>query len=404
MTDIDAYQTTIAELANQAKKCKQQHLFPQNSGSNFDNRQCCVALYDYIEKSPREISIKKGDVLVLLNSNNKDWWKVEINDRQGFVPSAYVKKLDSQPSTISSSSKEQSLDEFTVLNRQQQIEQQYKNLVDNCNLRLKKLQESSDAYRLIREANDLTLWINDKEKVVLETNLGQRPDEVELLTRRFDDFKKDLKINESRVQELNIIAERLRSINKIDASTKIQSEIEELNNKWGELQRVTQERQEKLINAHEVQRFLRDADETMDWVDDKNAHIDMNNEYGNDLTTVKGLQRKHDGFERDLAALGERIKELDDVSQRLINTHPDEAESIYKKQVAIQQAWTELTQKADARKRKLLDAYDYQQFVTNYKDLSSWINLMISQVSSDELAKDVPGAEALLDRHHVSYL
>ena len=51
-------------------------------------------LYDYAEKSPREVSMKKGDVLTLLNSNNKDWWKVEVNDRQGFVPAAYVKKID----------------------------------------------------------------------------------------------------------------------------------------------------------------------------------------------------------------------------------------------------------------------------------------------------------------------
>ena len=53
-----------------------------------------MALYDYAEKSPREVSMKKGDVLTLLNSNNKDWWKVEVNDRQGFVPAAYVKKID----------------------------------------------------------------------------------------------------------------------------------------------------------------------------------------------------------------------------------------------------------------------------------------------------------------------
>nr|2JMC_A Chain A, Spectrin alpha chain, brain and P41 peptide chimera [Gallus gallus] len=44
---------------------------------------------------PREVTMKKGDILTLLNSTNKDWWKVEVNDRQGFVPAAYVKKLDS---------------------------------------------------------------------------------------------------------------------------------------------------------------------------------------------------------------------------------------------------------------------------------------------------------------------
>ena len=44
-------------------------------------KRCVLSLYDYAEKSAREISMKKGDVLTLLNSSNKDWWKVEINDR-----------------------------------------------------------------------------------------------------------------------------------------------------------------------------------------------------------------------------------------------------------------------------------------------------------------------------------
>jgi len=34
-------------------------------------RESVVALYDYQEKSPREVSMKKGDILTLLNSSNK---------------------------------------------------------------------------------------------------------------------------------------------------------------------------------------------------------------------------------------------------------------------------------------------------------------------------------------------
>jgi hypothetical protein len=33
------------------------------------------------EKSIREVSMKKGDVLTLLKRSNKDWWKVEVNDQ-----------------------------------------------------------------------------------------------------------------------------------------------------------------------------------------------------------------------------------------------------------------------------------------------------------------------------------
>lgn len=34
-------------------------------------RETVQALYDYTEKSAREVSMKKGDLLHLLNSNNK---------------------------------------------------------------------------------------------------------------------------------------------------------------------------------------------------------------------------------------------------------------------------------------------------------------------------------------------
>jgi len=60
-----------------------------------------------------------------------------------------------------------------------------------------------------------------------------------------------------------------------------------------------------------------------------------------------------------------------------------------------------LTTKANARKEKLLDSYDLQRFLADYRDLMSWIASMMSLVSSDELASDVTGAEALLERHQV---
>ena len=83
-------------------------------------KECVVALYDYQETSPREISMKKGDVLTLLNSTNKDWWKVEVNDRQGFVPAAYVKKIDS----ALTASQSNLADEYTISVRHNQIENQ----------------------------------------------------------------------------------------------------------------------------------------------------------------------------------------------------------------------------------------------------------------------------------------
>jgi hypothetical protein len=55
----------------------------------------------------------------------------------------------------------------------------------------------------------------------------------------------------------------------------------------------------------------RDADETKEWIEEKNQALNTDN-YGHDLASVQALQRKHEGFERDLAALGDKVPDAQD--------------------------------------------------------------------------------------------
>ena len=129
--------------------------------------------------------------------------------------------------------------------------------------------------------------------------------------------------------------------------------LQDLNQRWAALQQVTQDRAQTLGSAHEVQRYHRDADETKDWMEEKELAASLD-DYGHDLATVQRLQRKHEGLERDLAALGDKVdgdfstllilcahhfalvctffdaccgffsqvKELDETGNRLMQTHP----------------------------------------------------------------------------------
>lgn len=53
--------------------------------------------------------------------------------------------------------------------------------------------------------------------------------------------------------------------------------------------------------------FDRNADETISWIAEKDAFI-SSEDYGHDLETIQSLARKHQGFERDLAAVKEQVK------------------------------------------------------------------------------------------------
>ena len=65
-------------------------------------------------------------------------------------------------------------------------------------------------------------------------------------------------------------------------------------------------RKQQLEGAYDVQKFNRAADETKLWMNEKSTAV-QSDDYGRDLASVQGLQRKHEGLERDLDALEEKV-------------------------------------------------------------------------------------------------
>ena len=59
---------------------------------------------------------------------------------------------------------------------------------------------------------------------------------------------------------------------------------------WARLKKLASSRQEKLFGAHEIQRFNRDADETIAWINEKDALI-SSDDCGKDLASVQ-VQKK----------------------------------------------------------------------------------------------------------------
>lgn len=104
-------------------------------------------------------------------------------------------------------------------------------------------------------------------------------------------------------------------------------------------------RQEKLFGAHEIQRFNRDADEAIAWINEKDVIL-SSDEYGRDLASIQALIRKHEGVERDLAALHDKVNTLGAEADRLCGIHGDHADQIRSKHEEIVENWEGLVEKA----------------------------------------------------------
>ena len=56
----------------------------------------------------------------------------------------------------------------SVLSRQDQIEKKYLDLLELGRERSIKLQQACDAHKIVRDAADLTMWMEGKEKIASE--------------------------------------------------------------------------------------------------------------------------------------------------------------------------------------------------------------------------------------------
>lgn len=260
-----------------------------------------------------------------------------------------------------------------------------------------KLQQALVLVQFLRHCEEVMFWIKDKEAFVTADEFGQDLEHVEVLQRKFDEFQKDMASQEYRVTEVNQLAEKLLQDGHPERDT-INKKKDELFEAWQRLKQLATLRQEKLFGAHEIQRFNRDADETVAWIAEKDVVL-SSDDYGRDLASVQTLQRKHEGVERDLAALEDKVSTLSTEAKRLCDIHADHSDQIREKQSEIATYWQSLTAKAKERKQKLDESYFLHRFLADFRDLVSWINGMKAVISADELAKDVAGAEALLERH-----
>lgn len=51
------------------------------------------ALYDFVPTEPGELEFKRGDVIAVLESVYKDWWRGSLKGKTGIFPLNYVEKL-----------------------------------------------------------------------------------------------------------------------------------------------------------------------------------------------------------------------------------------------------------------------------------------------------------------------
>ena len=108
-----------------------------------------------------------------------------------------------------------------------------------------------------------------------------------------------------------------------------------------------------------------------------------NDDLGDSLDSVEALIKKHEDFEKSLAAQEEKIKALDEFATKLIEGEHYAAQDVAQRRQLLLERRNSLMDKSKARRNNLEDSYKLQQFERDCDETKGWINEKIKIATDD---------------------
>lgn len=385
------------------------------------------------------MTMRKGEIMILLNKTNEDWWSIrKLDGVEGFVPANYVKEIEARPvqclvpktekvrtvqrvkktilvrqvvpvkrikptkiSQVRPLVKRSPVDETSestdsVEKRQKRINNTYDQLQLLAQKRYALLEDSICLFGFYRECDDFEKWIKDKEKM-LE---GQEFDgtDVESAKRKFEKFLTDLSASSKRIEAIDSAVEDFvhQGHSQLD---KVKQRQKQIHLQWDHLNKLKAQKEKNLEGASSVELFNRTCDEAIDWMNEKMTQLDIA-DVGLDLKTVQALQRRHQNLERELAPLEEKITRVNLLGNSVKNAYPHEQLNVTSRQKEIREMWRRTQDKAKERRSRLENAVGQQIFINSSKTLLVWIDSIKDILRMNEKQSDVKTAENLLKKHN----
>ena len=171
-----------------------------------------------------------------------------------------------------------------------------------------------------------------------------------------------------------------------------------LENAYGELVNLAVERRSRLEESRQLWQFYWDMAEEENWIKEM-GHVLSQADIGHDLTTIHLLLSKHKSLETEIRAHEHSLRQSMAVGQGLIDQGHFGSQKVQERLDDVNSTWDRLIEMMDLRKRRLTEAVDFHQFLTDADDVDTWMLDILRLVSSDDSGKDEANVQTLLKKH-----
>ncbi|NXJ96213.1 SPTN5 protein, partial [Corythaixoides concolor] len=249
------------------------------------------------------------------------------------------------------------------------------------------LQRAQNQQSFLQDSRRLLLWAEGIQEKLSSKEMGVDVASAEQLLKEHQDLLKEIRSQKERFVQLEelgrkVIHEQPSNSRTID----VHQSIERLAKENKQLEKMWEQRQKKLQDGLELQKYNREGDRINAALSGHEAFL-RGHDLGDHVDAVRSLLKQHQEFEQLLMALKRRVEALNGNGMNLIESRHFASHIIEERMVTLQRRWEQLIQSNAERKQKLLDSLQLQEFNRDAAELLIWMEEKY-KIASDESYRD----------------
>ncbi|XP_006831957.1 PREDICTED: spectrin beta chain, non-erythrocytic 5 [Chrysochloris asiatica] len=268
----------------------------------------------------------------------------------------------------------------------------------NFRRKVAKLQEACKALQLRRIMGELESWLEPVEAELQAPVGGEDLPGVGELLRALGDL--EAAVDEQARQARTLLAQAQSFIGE-GLCLNVEEQAWLLLQRFESLREPLQERRATLEARSLLYQFLRDVNEEMAWVQEK-LPLATAQDYGQSLSAVQHLQKKHQNFEHEMRTHETLVKVVVDTGHKLVHAGHF---ATYEVAVWVQQlesAMGCLRAEVERRRLRLRQAEEAQQHLTELLEVGAWLEEQACVLDSKDMGQSAEATQALRRRLEVT--
>ncbi|XP_068017491.1 spectrin beta chain, non-erythrocytic 5 isoform X2 [Melanerpes formicivorus] len=263
------------------------------------------------------------------------------------------------------------------------------------------LQQAQNQQSFLQESRRLLLWAEGIREKMSSEEMGVDVASAEQLLKEHQDLLKEIRSQKERFVELEELGHKvIHNQPSNGRTTDVYQAMERLAKENKELEKMWEQRQKKLQDGLELQKFNREGDRINAALSGHEAFL-RGDDLGDHVDAVRSLLKQHQEFEQLLMVLKRRVEALNENGMSLIESRHFASHAIQERMVILRQRWENLIQSNAKRRQLLMDSLQFQEFNRDAAELLLWMEEKY-KIASDESYRDLTNVLRKLKWHEAA--